>query len=214
MANRRSRKSAPGKRNASKAPVPYVPRGITGMQFKRTYAGGAIALTANDAGRGFQFNVGLMPGIGDLLNVFDYYRIDKVDVTFTYVSDTPAVSSTASLWPIMAHCIDYDDDNAPATYQDVLRSNLHAIHYFGEGAKRSVTRSFQPRANYIVSRLGTSSTGLATGLPGTLIDLASPDVPHYGLKVFLLNYNSTTYPNSRVFVHSTITATFFGARSG
>jgi hypothetical protein len=184
------------------------------MRYTRTYAGGQIALTTNDSGRGYQFNIGLMPGVGDLLNVYDFYRIDSVDMWFTYVSDTPATTATGSSWPILAYCIDYDDDNPPATFQNVLTSNMHKIHFFGEADKRVCKVSLKPRANTLVSRGGTASLGLSTGLPGVLIDAATPDVPHYGVKIFPIFYNSTSYPNSRIYVHTTITATFFGARSG
>lgn len=192
----------------------YVPKGLTGMKYTRTFAGGVVAQGTNDAGRSLQFNIGLMPAVLDLLEVYDFYRIDRVDVTFFYASEISATTSSASNYPTLAYCIDYDDDNAPSTLQDVLTSNLHKLHYFGEGARRTHTVSMVPRSNSIIARSTTTSVGLASQHPGTLIDAAYPDVQHYGLKYFLLNYNSAGFPNARVFINTRITATFFGARSG
>jgi len=191
-----------------------MPPGVTSMKFVRTYAGGVLSRTANDKGYSYQFNLGLVPDVGSLLSVFDAYSIDYVDVSFTYTADTPAISNTASQWPLMAYAIDYDDDNVPGTYQSVLQSNLHKLHFFSEANKRTVVVRVKPRAAAVVARgsIATLGTGWAPG--SQIIDAAYPDVPHYGLKAFVLNYNSTTYPNSQIHVHSTIHLTMYAAKTG
>lgn len=214
MSRNKTRRSARRQRGRRSVVNRSIPPGVTSMKFSRTYAGGVLSKGTNDAGQAFQYNITLAPDVTSLLNVFDAYRIDYVDHHFTYVADTPAASAIASYWPVMAYAIDYDDDNVPGTYQSVLQSNLHKLHFFTEGDGRTVTVRIRPRAAAVVTRGSVSSLATGWAPDGQIIDAAFPDAPHYGLKAFILNYNLTTQPNSRIFSHSTIHFTMYAAKTG
>jgi hypothetical protein len=181
--------------------------------YRRTFFGGAIGKGATDIGRAQAFTIASMPGWVDLASVYDGYYIRKVTLHFNLSTDLGAQTATAAQLPIMAYLPDYDDDTPPTTYNAVLQGSLHKI-WFPSPLNNHLAVSVTPRTASVVAQSGTGTLGVAWN-PGNMVcDVAFPDLKHYGFKYFLLNYNTTTYPNTTIFVHYEVEFTMVSSRSG
>jgi hypothetical protein len=113
----------------------------------------------------------------DWLTVYDQYRIVNVEVHLiptTYINTT-VVTNRGVLWT----CIDYDDDTAFTSVNDIVQFNNAHVH-INDGTRKLVV--INPHV-----ALGVNSGGLvASGnVKSIWIDASSPNVNHYGFKAVM-----------------------------
>ncbi len=110
-------------------------------------------------------------------SLFDRYRFLGVKVTFQAIgvmeNTTPATYSI----PEFATVVDFDDDTAFTTLGAMRRYST----YCGHRTTSSIVRHFLPRATRPVYISGVS-TGYQEADPYGWMDLAYPNIPHYGVK--------------------------------
>lgn len=126
----------------------------------------------------------------ELALLFDQYRINKVTVVLSRVSNNPD-GGTVNYAPL-ATAIDYDDDDTTGlTYPDILTKQTCMIHP-GDDSQTRIVRSFKPRYNTV----NLSSTGSlqASGIsaPDLWLDMVYRNVPHYGFKYVMKTSQTTT----------------------
>jgi len=159
-------------------------------KFCRSFDLGYMARpSASDEGFAFPFALNQVPNSSDFTNLFDRYRVTKIDLTFSWVRSTATSASPNELRPIIYMFMDEDDASIPLTKNEVFERQAMQRHQFND-ARSSVSVTIYPR--WIQSRSGVS-TNLAPR--NSWIDMATPAVQQYGIKGWVENM-STTNPNS------------------
>lgn len=162
----------------------------------RRYEFGTLGRLVLDRGFGFSFALSDLPNNSELINLYDMYRLDYVEIIIelaALTTSTLALGSTAQ--PTVIIYPDYTDATAPAT---VSEANEVAQ---SERITMSVTRtSFTKRihpctATAMAVNLSGTLAG-ATAAPARHLSCAFSSVPHFGLKMFISNYNVASVEDS------------------
>ncbi|QDJ95220.1 capsid protein [Capybara virus 7_cap1_536] len=139
-----------------------------------------VALTSSNTGTqlGYTFALSTLPNYTEFTSLFDQYKIVALKVLFLpRVDNNPAVSTTTNFNPgNIYYAIDYDDS---------ITTDVNAILQY-QGHK--IVRGDQPFSVYIrspkVANAIYSGTAFTSyGNTTAWLDVASPSVPHYGLKL-------------------------------
>lgn len=152
-------------------------------KFSRTFEIGGLPKAATDLGHAFPFALSLLPNYSEFATLFDRYRIRKVDVRMTL--DQLSTGSGVTRYPTVWAYMDDDDASIPTSKSTVLeRQSVRPFTYTEAATVYSV--SLQPR--WLLD--GTNKQSLA---PRDMwIDMTTPSVSHYGLKLWIDNYNTTS----------------------
>jgi len=181
-----------------------LPPGYRAHSFVRTRDNFDIGLLPVDQGIGWEFALDQVPDVAEFTNLFDAFCIDKVDITFALRDNQ------ADKFPILVLAPDYDDASAPLTEDAVLTAENCEIVPFS-AVKRHHTVTLTPRVAVATYRPGIS-TGYSWGKSSTVVDMGATNTPHYGLKTWLLNYNSTNTPGATIRVFMRIHFRCIGVR--
>lgn len=159
--------------------------------FKRTFRVGDAIVSYNATTgitspiqNALSFSLSQVPGSTEFTTLFDQYMIKGVRVNFQPLLTegiASSLSGSTNVWgfPKMSTVIDYDDTTVPAT-EDVL---LQYGSLKQTGSFKEHTRYFKPKVRIASFDSGAAVT--ANVVKGNQwIDVANPNVPHYGLKVF------------------------------
>lgn len=158
--------------------------------FKRTaYLGNAVASVTvagipTPIATAHQFNLNLLPGVSDFTNLFDQYKITGAKLTYTPALSegilSPLGASAATLGYSRVHSvIDYDDATVPASEDQLLEYGSHK----STAPFKTHTRYIKPKILQEVYRSAISTSYAPRS--NTYLDIAAPDVPHYGIKVWV-----------------------------
>jgi len=147
-----------------------------------------MAKSAADQGYAFPFSLNQLPSFGEFTTLFDKYRITSINLTFSYwfvaSQGTGVGAGITQIWPVLNLFMDDDDAAIPATKTEVLeRMSLQRVAF--SPTRQTISVTIIPR--FIQSRAGTS-TNLAP--VNTWIDMSTPGVQHYGVKLWGDYYNS------------------------
>lgn len=148
-------------------------------------------ITASVAGGGVQTNIAGaysfklsdLPNYTELTALYDQYKITGVKISFIpsateYNSAIPQGATVAQGFNPFMSAIDYDDTTTPTSedqlmeYGSLKRSGPGRIH----------SRYIVPKVLQEVYR-SVATTGYRP-ISGQWLDIAQPDIPHYGLKVW------------------------------
>lgn len=124
---------------------------------------------------------GDLPQVSSFSTLFDQYRVDKLRFILTPVSNVHDATSTATpnqVVPRLLVVIDRDDASAPASLA-ALREYDNCVEVLGTAG---VEADFEPAVTPAVFSSG-AFTGYEISPSGDhWIDVASPNVPFYGIK--------------------------------
>lgn len=153
---------------------PSMPRSITHV-FRRTAA--PVTLTNSTVTEflyAFNFMLSYLPSYTEFTALYDQYQIAQVEVRFV----PTAVTATAldQMQGFTALAVDYDDSVTPA--------NIDTLLQYGSCAVFSPTKEimFRLRPRAALAAYSGAFTSYAN-LGNMWIDVGSPSVQHYGLKV-------------------------------
>lgn len=179
---RRPRRSAPYPRRP--VSVPRSPRDVSSqiVSVRRTavVARTVGALASNS--QSYTFTLSYLPGYTEMTAMFDQYRIARVDMQWIPAQTSAELGGLAAANGYFVVCTDYDDNNVYAAREDALSVDNHRIFSLTERIKHTV----YPRAAAAVYRSGVAS-GYASTMPTQWFDMATPDVPFYGVKDYVQN---------------------------
>jgi hypothetical protein len=145
---------------------------------------------------GINFHINELSSTSNFSNIYDSYRIRRVDVLFRAVCVQMVVSGSSSTddsvqnIPEVYTAIDLDDSSAPTAIADLERyaTMMQCL------ATSSFVRKFTPR--YLTPIYNGLSSAYALGDPNVWLDLANSNIPHYALK-FAMTPDSGANNNAR-----------------
>ncbi len=159
-----------------------------------------LAQIATD--QGFTWTVQPQIDVADwasVANVFDQYRIERIDLQFNLARSDPAEFPTMVLAP------DWNDGTVPTTRGFVLDYETSVVHQFSE-KERSFRYSFVPKIRV------TLPGSLDTAVSAPTWCHTSQDVVWQGLKYFITQYNSTSNPTGLIEVYAKLHLAFKNSR--
>ena len=190
MPRRRTRKRKFRKRRFKRKRKSRISRwGVTKYnihQFRRFARVEQLAMPSNIAGevtKAFNFNVNNVTQWSEFGALYDQYKINYVLVNLMW---SPKDSLTVdpnnpgqSIYPVLYYYKDYDDDATPGSLANIReRSNLRTVRI---SPNRTIRIVVKPAVSMMMYRSATT-TGYGPKW-NQKIDVATPDVPHYGLKM-------------------------------
>jgi hypothetical protein len=156
-------------------------------KFSRSFTLGNLPKSSADQGYAYPFALNQVPSSNEFTTLFDKYRITMVDLTFSYNylgSTTSASQQTVELYPALNLFMDDDDAAIPTSKSDVQeRMSVQRVSF--APMRQTISVTIRPR--WVQSRGGTS-TNLAP--VNSWIDMSTPAVQHYGVKLWADGYNS------------------------
>lgn len=164
-----------------------MPRGTTIHRFSRFVDEGFITRTATDAGIAYGFTLADLPGYLEFTALFDRWRITNVEAMLMY-QQTSSASTFA--FPLLLLSDDFNDNLTPALETVLLERENLQTHAFGT-ANNIYRHSLKPR----VLALGGGSSQSIEVKDGW-VDCLTPTVDFYGLKLWLVNYNTLVSGNA------------------
>jgi hypothetical protein len=136
-------------------------------------------------------------GSTDLPASFDFYRIDRIQVSFIFNSNFSSVANYAQTLPYLFYCVDYNDGAVTGIGDITQRSTCECARM-----DDVIAVNFTPRAQ-MTAYSTTISSGYAESPLMTWFS-TSNTVSHYGLKFAVdatqMTSTSTTVGNLRLFV--------------
>jgi len=140
---------------------------------------------------GLSFTLGFFSAATPLATVFDQYRFQQVEVWFEYSQPNAGVA-----FPELTTAVDLDDAAVP-TGPNMVQDHQGALISAGPGGHY---HKFKP--HMAVAVYSGTFTSFANE-PAAWIDIASPNVQHYGVKTSLTS-NSTTPVSINVVLRAVI----------
>lgn len=153
--------------------------------------------TTADVTGGFSVTLNNLNSNSSWQSVFDQYRITRLTYKFVPASNVVSPDNFIPQPAYYVVVIDYDNDSvAGVNLSDLLNYDTHLVRSVTESA----TLSFVPCVDYAVYSGSFTSYGVEEA---PWIDMASPDVAHYGSKWGITGNNSgspTVFQTILIFV--------------
>lgn len=153
----------------------------------RWIASNAYPSTSAESPTPFNFKLSDLPGYTEMTNMFDQYRITRVDILYEPASRCGSSAVTGSSGaPVMWTQVDYDSTSSVTIAQLRERENTMVHSAFDRWE-----HSFIPKvAASVYSNSVASGYSVAQGSPW--ISTATPSVEYYGFKFSFPQVTSTT----------------------
>lgn len=156
--------------------------------FKRTCNLGIVTSSVTGGipspiAQAYAFNLNQLPNVSEFTNLFDQYKITGAKLSFVPGASESLYSpisgtSTANGFARFHSVIDYDDTTTPPSEDAMLQyGSLKTT-----GPMQTHVRYIKPKILHEIYR-----SAIATGYApraADWIDVGTPDVPHYGIKVW------------------------------
>jgi hypothetical protein len=123
-----------------------------------------------------------LPNFAEFTSLYDQYRIDRVEVGFTFSNNVSTVSNPTTTLPILGVAIDYDDV-ADTNFSSLQQYDSFQSFQLGAPSLPSGKRVFSLSPTFTSSVYTNAGTGHAR--QRGFLDCSYPTVQHYGLKASL-----------------------------
>lgn len=189
-----------GPRKSQTQPLPLVPMFRTPTSIDhhhvRRWEYGPLGRLAADQGYGFSFALSDLPNSSDFTNMYELYRFDFVELIVEIAALTTSTLSVGSpALPTLIIYPDYTDSTAPSSIS-VANEVAQSERFTLSAAKPSFARRVKPCASIgIATNTGGTLAG-AYKLPAKHFDCVFPSIPHFGIKMFVANYNIAAVEDS------------------
>ena len=155
-------------------------------QYRRYARVDSLSLGSNvpgEATKGFSFSVDQVTQWTEFGALYDQYKINYITLKLMWSPKTSLSvdpnNPGQSIYPVLYYYNDYDDDAAPSSLANIReRSNLRTVRI---SPNRTINIIVKPAISMMMYRSATT-TGYGPKW-NQKIDVATPDVPHYGLKM-------------------------------
>lgn len=172
--------------------------------FKRTYLIEEVDVIGADVSKAYTFGLGKLPNNTEFNSLFQAYRCNKVVVNVVPMQNiqTGTTGGTA-MFPRIVSAIDFNDDNAGASFAELLEYSRHRVHKGWEPFSRKFTPAIE-------GGLLGSAAAVVAGVQKfkQWIDIAAFDAKHFGLKI---HWNPPTQ-NTFHFKYSVYATLYFSCK--
>jgi hypothetical protein len=160
-------------------------------QFWRSSVPAVINSGPADGGYALAPTLAFLGGGSDFTTLFEQYRIKKLRVTFTCTT----FNTSADLpFPRIFIAPDYNDTAIDSAAAIMQREGV-IVHEFTP-TNPSITVEIEPKVAMLVFRTAVLSGYSA--VPSCWLDASYSDIPHFGFKYYITDYNSTNTPTRRI----------------
>lgn len=178
------------RRTAARSRIARSKLSLNVHRFRRYTASSTISCVAGVGTQptAFQFKLSDVINAGEFTTLFDRYRLDRVVIKFQLISNPDAASlpnvggggNASNFYPKMWYINDYDDANTETISQLQERANT----------KCCILKPNMIKTITLVPAIASQvfSTAVTAGYAPKFrqyLDIAYPDVPHYGLKTLI-----------------------------
>lgn len=130
-----------------------------------------------------------LPTVTDFQNLFDHYRIDKIEITMISTCTDVGVQVTSGhQMPIIWCFNDQDDGVSPSQTGQFLERENHRIISFSDTNVKRHTCYPRTASNHYN---GIALSGYGVGSKYAFMDMAYTDIEHYGTKFAYQSPNNT-----------------------
>lgn len=138
----------------------------------------------------FSYTLAQLPNYTDFTGLFDQYKITGAKLTLTPALSegisSPLFGTNAALGYSRVHSVvDYDDASIPTSEDQLLEYGSHK----STAPFKTHTRFIKPKVLQEVYRSAIATSYAPRS--GMYLDMTTPDVPHYGLKVWISAPNTS-----------------------
>lgn len=138
--------------------------------------------------QGFTYALSQVPNVSEFANMFDRYKITYVKHYFTLMIDPSAQSASTASVPQIYYVRDYDDSTAITPTQMREHGKMRRLAL---SVGKTVGIGIRPAVLNEIYRSAISTTYEPKW--NVWIDMATTDVPYYGLKVNVEDLTNTNY---------------------
>lgn len=175
-----------------------VTSGVAGIpivyQGNEVTMGPVVAAGAPFGGNNVSFGLGCIFKLSDVVNyieftnLFDSYRIKGVSATIAMMAANQVGNGQWQYIPDLYYINDYDDGTPPPNYGVIQEYENCKVRKLS--AEKTVKLYFKPKPTGVVYTGNPVVPGYANTAPGQWLDCSSANVEHYGLKMFVENYQT------------------------
>lgn len=179
---RRPARKVAGRRRRLAVPRPMRMRAPV-YSFKRTQETTITAIATNVTYGSITFNLQSLPSYTDFTALYDQYRI--LGIRAMFVPRTTANAQGANERGTFHSVIDYDDNQAPAAVYPLLEYQSHK-----RTPNTVIHKRYWKPTVLVPAFLASGTTGTSFGYSpkaGQWLDMAMPNIPHYGIKFAIEN---------------------------
>lgn len=155
--------------------------------------------------KAFETNLNMLNNVSELVALYDCYRITAVKYQMLWTLGASNVNLSSIYTPVLTYFWDHDDNTTPADGEFRDRASAKAIKLTA-----GKIYSICDRKPAVASAIFNSpiSTGYSVRTSPKM-DMASPAVPHYGLKI---NVNKAGLSMGTLQIRRTLYVTCYSAR--
>lgn len=135
------------------------------------------------------FSFDQLPNYADFTSLFDRFKINFIKLYVYLKIDPSAQAAATAAYPKLYWTKDYDDSSAPATLNEMREHKTCKVKVLNPN--RPVIITLRPAILSEVYR--TAVTYSYSPKWKQWIDCATPNVPHYGLKIGIDDLTNTNY---------------------
>lgn len=169
---------------------PGCTNALTSLQIENIVSNGVTGIAYS-----LVFSLNQLPNYTEFVALYDQYCIKAVKVLLLPQENVSAVGNAARTTPILLTAYDYNDASAIANEAQILEYETVKMHKFTS----IVTRYLSPKPAMAVYKTPLT-TGYAAPTRATWIECASPDIQHYGLKIFIPPCDASDQQGWRLYV--------------
>jgi len=146
----------------------------------------AISETLTDQHLAYQFRLDNLSGVNDFVNLYDAYKINKIQLHLEPLADQAAYGVGGN-GPINRKVLvvhDYNDAN-PLTDEDDYLQYASCKRYV-PFTRKGIRITLYPKINNIIENVGGAATGYTSMSSNKqFLNIATDEVPHFGIKMMI-----------------------------
>lgn len=149
------------------------------------YGPNVISETGGDQHLTYQFKLDQVTGVSDFTNLYDGYKINKIQLFLEPLIDNSSSTLTAGTLSKKIRVVHDYNDASPLGDEDTYLEYGNCKSYF-PWSKRGIRITLYPKLNNIIENVGGTATGYTSmNSNRQFLNIASDEVPHFGIKMFI-----------------------------
>lgn len=149
-------------------------------------------------GNSFIFKLSSVIDSSDFLNLYDKYKIVGVRLKVMYQANV-ASTGGLSVLPVINYCVDHDDAAIPSSLNQVETKAAAKTRILT--ADKPLSIYFKPKTALGLYQGAFTGYGIPNG--SQWVNSSSPDVQHYGFKIWVNNFYAPAGANNQITIQPT-----------